>query len=442
MKKLLLLSALILFSSSWSIAQSSVKPPGGMSEIQAYSIFLENYRGESYESAVQFGRWIWKGMPKTIEGYSKFDLETNLDRLITAYGGLAKNTQDPSVREAYLDTALTIYDKVFNNFSEDQINYYDWHINKGRFYQEHSNYIDNATTKAADEYLQAYKMKPEEFTKYGDGYYMQVMLQNMVSNGKKDQVLNIIKKTEPYAPTKLVSYYDNVRNQLFESPEERITFLEGQLKENPEDTEILTQLRDLYQGQEMVEKASKISQKLYEINPSYDNTMALADIATSNANYDRAIKYLKEAMSKTDDQQQKAEIALQISDAYLNKEQLQSARRFARNAIDYDSDWGQPYIQIADTYAQAVNQCTNNRKLTKEDKAVYWLVLDYLDQAEQVDPNTANEVSRKYKSYEPVIPTSEEKFFWQPPLETGDEFTIDSSVNECYGWINETTTVR
>ena len=70
MKKLLLLSAFILFSSSWTMAQSSHEPPSGMSEIQAYSIFYENYKSESYESSLQFGRWIWKGMPETIKGYS------------------------------------------------------------------------------------------------------------------------------------------------------------------------------------------------------------------------------------------------------------------------------------------------------------------------------------------------------------------------------------
>ncbi len=121
---------------------------------------------------------------------------------------------------------------------------------------------------------------------------------------------------------------------------------------------------------------------------------------------------------------------------------MQTAREFARDATEYDSEWGDPFIQIADIYAQAVSQCTNNRKLVEKDKTVYWLVLDYLDKAKQVDSSTANEVDRKYKSYNPVTPTTEEKFFWEPPLEQGDEFVIDGSLMECYDWINETTAVR
>lgn len=441
MKKLLVIAFLVL-SSNVTMAQQSVEPPSGMSEIQAYSIFLENYKSDSYESAIQFGRWIWKGMPETIKGYSRFDLKTNLNRLITAYSEVAKKKQDPSVKEAYVDTALTIYKKMFQKYPNAKSDHYDWYISRGRLYQTHSSVIDNAAVKASQDYYKAFQIKPKEFTNFGDGYYIRVMLQEMIGQGKKDQALAVMKKAEQYASDKLKNAFNNLRNQLFDSPKERITFLEGRLKENPKNVEVLKSLRDLYREQEMTQKAREVSQKLYELNPSYENTMAIANFAVSNANYDKAIKFLKEALDKASTDKQRAEISLKISNAYLNKGQLQSARRFARSATDYDSDWGAPYIQIADIYARAVNQCTNNRKMDRKDKTVYWLVLDYLDKAKKVDPNTANEVKRKYQAYQPVTPTTEEKFFWQPPLKEGDKFKIDASLRECYGWINETTTVR
>jgi len=441
MKKLLLLSAFLLISSSWAMAQTAATPPGGLSEIQAYSIFYENYKNQSYQGAIKFGRWIWQGMPEKIKGYSKFSLKKNMGRLITAYDSLGSKAQDPSVKEAYIDTALTIYGKLFDKYN-DESDHFDWYISRGRLYQSHTDFIDDAKTKASDNYLKAYQIDPEKFTKNGQGYYMQVMLQELVSEGKKDQSLDIMKTSEQYASTKLKDYYDKLRNQLFDSPKERISFLEGQLADNPKNEKVLKQLRDLYEGQQMTDKAQKVSKKLYDIDPSYENVMGIADFAISNANYDMAVKYLKEAIGKTDKAKQKAQVALKISDAYMNQDQLQSARKYARQAINYNSDWGEPYIQIADIYAQAVSQCTSNRKMTKDDKTVYWLVLDYLDKAKQVDPNTANEVSRKYKSYKPVTPSTEEKFFWSPPLKKGDKFKIDSSLKKCYSWIDETTTVR
>ncbi len=442
MKKLLLVLAFFVFGSSATMAQSSVEPPNGMKEVQAYSLFYEYYKSESYESAIQFGRWMWQGMPETIEGYSRFDLKRNLNRLVRSYNGLAQKKEDPSLKEAYADTALSIYDQMFEKYPDAKSNHYDWYISRGRLYQTHSSVLDNASAKAAENYYEAFQLQPKEFTNYGDGYYMQVMLREMISAGKKDQSLAIMDKAEPYASEKLKDAFDNMRNDLFESPQERIAFLEGQVKDNPKDEEALKSLRDLYENQDMTEKAREASQKLYELNPSYENIMAIGDFAISNANNQMAIKYLKEAMDKAKTDKQRANIAIKISDAYLNMGQLESARKFARSATDYDSDWGQPYIQIADIYAQAVSKCTSDRKMDRKDKTVYWLVLDYLDKAKQTDPSTTSEVERNYKSYSPVTPTNEEKFFWQPSLNTGEDFEIDSSLMECYGWIDETTTVR
>lgn len=445
MKKLLLLSALVLLSSSWSFAQSeqaSAQPPSGMSEIQAYSIFYENYKSDSYEESVKFGRWIWQGMPETIEGYSRFDLKRNLGRLITVYNEVAQQQDDPSLQEAYVDTALMIFDKAFEKYPDDTETKFDWHIKRGRLLQTHSDIVDNASIKAAENYYEAFKLDQERLVERGDGYYVQRLLKDFADEGRKDEALEIIKEAEPYASEKLLSSFSDIRGDLFDSPEERIEFLEGELEDNPEDEEILTQLRDIYQDQDMSSEAREVSEKLYELNPNFENVMAVAEVAQGNANYDMAIKYYKEALDKAPEDSEKGDIALEISDAYLNEDELQDARDFARQAIDYRSDWGAPYIQIADIYARTVNVCTNDRELTPEDKAVYWLVLDYLDKAKQEDSDAANEVERKYESYKPVIPSKSEKFFWKPPLEEGEEFAVDSSLMECYAWIDETTTVR
>ncbi|NGP87525.1 tetratricopeptide repeat protein [Fodinibius halophilus] len=440
MKKLLPLLAFLIFASSATMAQ--VKPPNGMKELGAYSLFYENYKNEAYERAAEFGRWIWKGMPEKIEGYSRFELKKNLKRLAKVYSGIAEKKQDPSVKEAYMDTALTIYNKMFEKYPDAKDDHYNWYISRGRLYQKHASVIENASVKAAENYEKAFEMKPEEFTNYGNGYYIRVMLQEMIGQDKKDQALAVMKKAEPYASEKIKSAFNDMRNQLFDSPKERITFLEGQLKDNPENIEVLKALQDLYSEQEMVDKARKTSQKLYELNPNYENTLALAEFAMSNAKNKMAIKYLKEAMGKAKKDKQKAEISLDISGAYLNMEKLRDARKYARSASKYDNDWGKPYIQIADVYAQAVGKCTSGREMDSKDKAVYWIVLDYLNKAKRVDPNTASEVQRKAKSYEPVTPTNAEKHFWKPPLKNGEEFKIDSSLRKCYGWINETTKVR
>lgn len=414
--------------------------PYNMDELSAYSIFLENYKSQEYNFALQYGRWMLYKKPRSIKGYSKFDLPTQFDRIITIYTEIAKTKDDPTVHTTYLDSALMVYDMALDTFKDDEIDKFDWRLQKARFYQKNADYLSDASDKAFSIYKDLFTQDPEKMAKAGEGYYLQITIQNMVSAGKKDSALAMIKKSEPYATDKLKNYFDKVRNQLFSSPKERMTFLEGQLKDDPKNTKVLNELVDLYTDQEMYDKARQTAEKLYNINPNFENTRRLADIALDNANYKTAIKYLKEAKDKSDDKDKLKKVALDLSDSYKNIDQLQTARNYARQAAKYDPNWGQPYIKISGIYAQAINDCTSGRKMTREDKAVYWLVLDYLDKARSVDSSVANTVKQQYQTYKPVTPTTEDKFFigWKK----GQKLQINGKLNQCYSWINETTTVR
>lgn len=441
MKKTGILGLILLGAATAVSAQSNkAEIPYGMDPLSAYSIFYENYKNENYNLALDYGRWMLYKRPKTMKGYDNFSLERQFERMITIYTEIAKKKEDPTLRTAYLDSALQVYDMVFDTFGSDDIDTFDWTFRKGRYYQQHSDYLTDATSKAVALYQKLYDTDTERFTKLGEGYYAQVMLQEMVANNKKDEALAMIKKMEPYASEKLNNYFDQIRNQLFSSPDERIAYLKDKLKSEPDNVKVMSDLLDLYKRQGQFSEARKMAEQLYKKQPNYDNTVTVADNASENGDYQTAIKYYKEALQKASTAQQKKETSLQLSDAYLNIDQLQSARQYARQALQVDSKFGEAYLQMADIYAAAVNKCTSGRQMDRQDKVVYWLVLDYLDRAKQVNPNLSNTVSQQYKSYKPVTPTAEEKFFsnW----ETGDKMKVGSNLHKCYNWINETTTVR
>lgn len=438
MKKYIVAIALLFTLSSNAFAQS--EPPYGMSEIQAYSIFYENYRTGSYDMARQFGRWIIENKPRTIEGANRFSLPRQFERMITVYAELSKQANDPSISSAYVDTALTIYADAFETFSEEDIDMYEWHLNRGRFYQEYQNNIENALSNAYEDYEKAFELNPEQLTQAADGYYIQILLSNYVNNEERDKALAMIDTVEPMASPALMENINKVRNELFSDPAERVGFLEDRLAENPEDTEIMNELVDLYQETDQREKAIELAQKLYEMEQSFESARSLADFAIADGRNQDAINFLEEALELTDDTDAKKNIRLEMAEIYQNTGNLQAARSSARQASNLDSSWGQPFVRIAQIYATAVSNCTSGRQIEREDRTVYWLVLDYLDRARSVDSSTSSTVNRLYRTYEPVMPTTEMKFFrgW----EAGDSFQIDSSVNECYGWINESTTVR
>lgn len=440
MKKSLLLVFTLIFAVNAAKAQNE-PPPYGLSPLEAYSIFVEGYKNKDYTTAKLYGRWLATESPTDLEGYpAKYNAPRTMKRVIKVYEAIAEQKEDPSVKEALLDTSVMFYDKGLEVFSDEEIDPFSWRLDKGRFLQKHSNFIENGTKKAFSIYTNLFDENPEKLTQTADGYYIQITLQNLVSEQKKQQALDMIDEAEPYADEKTKDFFNKIRDQLFNSPEERIGFLKSQLEEDPKNVELLTELFDLYSEEDMTSEANDIAQKLYELDPSYENTKRLAENAMENADYNKAIKFLKEALNKTDEDSKRKNIAMDIAANYSNIDDLPQARKYARMASEIDPDWGRPYLQISRIYVALVNKCTENDKMTREDRMVYWLVLDYLDKAKRVDPNVAGSVNQLYGSYEKAAPTAEHKFFMN--LETGDKVKIDQSIDPCYSWVNETTTVR
>jgi tetratricopeptide (TPR) repeat protein len=442
MKKIISLVAVFLYVGMVSVkAQDKQVPPApyGLSPVEAYSVFSESYKNKDYQNALPYGRWLLVAHPKKIQGLPQYSGDDIFGDMIDIYEGIAKKQSDPTLKTAYLDSAAALYNTAINTFSKDEIDHYDWYMQQGRFYQEHNDFINNGMQKAVEDYQKLFDMDPKKTTQIGQGYYVQVIVNNLVGQGEKDKALSVMKTAEPYANDKTKDYFEKIRNQLFSSPQERITYLKGKVKSDPKDVKSLKELFDLYHQTDNYDAAKQVAEDLYKLNPNYDNSERLGSIATDNANYKAAIKYYKEALDKAKTTEQKKTVIKGLVSNYINLEELQTARRYAREGIRLDSHWGEPYIQIARIYAQAVNDCTTGQ-MTRKDKVVYWLVLDYLDKAKRVDPSTANKVNQLYQTYKQVVPSVEEKFYqnWKK----GEKIKVDSSLKKCYGWIDETTTVR
>ena len=438
MKKYIL--AITLLIATTSVAHCQSEPPYGMSELQAYSIFYENFRTGDWDMARMYGSWILEKKPETIQGYNRFELPKQFERLITVYSELSKKENDPTMRSAYVDTATTIYADAFATFDEDQIDYCTWYFNRGRFFQEHQSQITNGMDRAYEEYEKAFELDAERLTQAGNGYYIQILLSQYESQDDRDAALEMIEIAEPFAGSDLINAMDEVRNGLFTNPGERIAFLEGRLESNPDNMELISELASMYESTGDRAKAIEFATKLYNNEASFENIRRLADYAKADGQPRVALRYLNEAVEVVENTDTRKNLLLEISELHQNESNLQAARRFARQASQLDRNWGQPYIRLARIYASAISQCSSGRQIDRDDRTIYWLVLDNLDRARSVDSSTANAVSREYRTYEPALPTAEDKFFrgW----EAGDSIRIGSNISECYAWIDETTTVR
>lgn len=436
--KLLLGIIFVIGLPSLLLGQS--EPPYGMSNLEAYAVFSDAYRTGDYDLAVTFGEWMLEAKPREIQGHGGFNLEQQYVRFIAIYTKFAVDANDPAEKSVLFARVLDVFDMVEETFEETEIDRFRWTYRKARFYHENQEHLENGMKNAIEYYEKAYQMNQQQFAELSDGFYARFLLSTYVSRGESEKALHMIDQIEAYASPSLAGAIDEARNELFSNPEERVVFLEERLEreENPQAT--LEELISLYERLGDRQKVRETAQKLYEINPGFGNTRRLADIAISNAEYQTALRYLNEAYEKSPDANRRKRIALEIADTYQNLDNLQSAREHTLRAIEIDNNFGQAYLQIASIYASTISQCTSGRRIEREDRTVYWLILDYLDRAAERDPSVRNAANRQRQSYLGAIPSSEDKFFrgW----ETGDVFAINGSIGECYNWINETTTVR
>ncbi|MDI6401793.1 hypothetical protein QLX67_07295 [Balneolaceae bacterium ANBcel3] len=429
---------LLLFSVLIAVSAASSQP-FGYTPLQVQSLFSEEYRNEQYEQALLYGRWLVEAHPKEMEEYpGNFRGDRNFSRMIDIYEYIAEEQDDPSLREAYLDSSIQMYDRVLALFTEDEIDLYRWHFNRGRFFQKHAEYLESGFQRALQDYETMFELDPERATKSGSGYYVHLLVQNYARQNNREAAFAIMNRAQDYADESTLEFFAKTRNDLITDPHERIEMLSEDLEEDPGNMDILQELYELYQATGNRDKSREVANKMYNAEPSLDNILRLADKTENDGNYIEANRYLSEA-HELQDGRDKARSSLRIANNFLRLRNLQNARLYAQRAAREDTSWGEPFITIAQIYGETISRCAGS-EMTRIDRAVYWLVLDYLDRARQRNSGVTNTVNRLYRTYEPVTPSAEDKFYqnWT----TGEKLKVDGSLRECYSWINEETTIR
>jgi tetratricopeptide (TPR) repeat protein len=343
--------------------------------------------------------------PEKLEGNPRFSLLTQYERMAKIYQEIARSKEDPSEKAAYVDSARIILNEALELFGDDRKTEFDLTFSRGRFYQQNYNNIDDGLQKAYNDYAKLFELNPERAISLGDGYYLRQALNNIVRKGTKEEAQDFIDNVKPHADGEALAFIEEKQQEILGSPEEQIAYFTPLIEKNPENLDAWKALEAAYEDLDNREKLNEVKLKINELEPTYESAMDLAEFARSNADYQDAVKYYNQAMERTNDDSEKKDLYLRLADMHINLEELATAKGYV------------------------------------SDKVVYWLVIDYLNKAKQVDPSVANTVNRQMSSFQEVTPNSEDKFFTLN-LENGQTISVDGSLNSCYSFINESTTVR
>lgn len=426
-----LLMAGVLLAGAWSrpaLAQSAEEPDEG-TKMTNYSLYYEDFKAGNYASARNYVTWMLENAP-AYAGPGKAD-DRNFERAVVIYDSLASRAPEPDLARAYLDTALALHDQAVSTLKDIgvEVDEFKWTLDKGRFIQKHPQQLADIQDLAVQQYQKAYEMNPEGI----DPYYVTLLVRAHAQQDKQ-RAVEFMEEVEGRYPDNadIQNYIAQVRNQLFDSPEERMSFLRDQFEKNPTDAKIAAELFDIYQQLGMRNEAYAMGDKLMEMDPTPSTYRILAKLRLDDGQPQEAFELYEKAVEAAGEATKTDYYNMGIAQQQMGS--LARARTYFRQALQLDPNFGAALIAIGDLYVTAVSNCGT---FEREDRAVYWLAVDYYNRAKNADSSVSNAANNKIRTYQRSFPDQEALFFkgWQP----GQSYQINYG---CYSWINEGTTVK
>ncbi|TDI68962.1 MAG: tetratricopeptide repeat protein [Bacteroidetes bacterium] len=394
-----------------------------------YSLYAEYWRNKSFDSSLPYLRWILKCAPGFPSGSDR-----NYRRAVDVYEGIGLASEDLDIRRTYLDSALYIHDVAVPNLKDAgfEADPFNWMFNKGRFMQSHPVDLEDIQHEVGGVYQKAFEIDAARL----EPYYINFIISDLVIRDQKTNAIEFMEVAEnAYGDSgEYGVMIKEWRGRLFTSPEERIEFIEGQLADDPDNVELVSDLFNLYVDEEMRDMVYDLAPRLMELDPTAKTFRLVAKMRLDDGDTDGAIELYNQSLEMDDGQDSAMEVYYNIGVAHQQEGRLSRARTSYRQALRVDSGYGEALMSIGDLYVAAVQGCGS---FEREDRAVYWLAADYFERARRLDDRVSAQIRSRLSTLSQLYPTAEDKFFknWT----TGGDFRIDYG---CYTWIGESTRVR
>jgi tetratricopeptide (TPR) repeat protein len=206
----------------------------------------------------------------------------------------------------------------------------------------------------------------------------------------------------------------------------------AKLEENKNNMDWLSGTIGLFKNLKCTESPTyfKASMYAHTIAPTAESAIGVAEMSYRNKDYAKAVSLLEEAVSLSQDNNEKAEA--QYKAAFINYQEIKNfskAREFARAAIVNRPNWGAPYLLISRMYAETKN--ISDEPLLNN--TVFWAAVETAEKAKRVDASATAEANQLINAFTAHFPRKSDLFFLG--IQEGDSYTVP-------GWINESVIVK
>ncbi len=369
------------------LAQSA---PGDQETRIHYSLYYENYKNENYRDAIPDLVWILYNAP----GFNR-NSDVNFRRAVEIFQALADEEDDPAFKRVWFDSALVHFDRAIPVLSglEADFDPYIWTRNKGRFIQTNINHLSDLRTDMIDSYQATYELDPKRI----DPYYLDVIISDMYQSGDIGSTLNFLRELQNERGDE--DSIDSLIRKYFVviPPDEQIAFLEEQYAEAPDNTELVTQLFELYQQEGYREEMLGLADQVLAMEPEPATLRILTKMYVEDGDNERAIETFRQ-MEAIPDIELRPQDYYNLGLAYQDMEDFRQARDQFRLALDTDPDFRPARVAIPNLYSTAVASCG---VADREQAAVFWLIADQY--AQIGDQDGVNRMSTAFPTAEDIF---------------------------------------
>ncbi len=417
--------------------------------LRNYSLYYEYYKQKNYNEALPFWRLVYNNSCMQImlqqPKYNK------VPRVVYQNGASiykhlivdALKNKNADLANAYVDTLMMIYNKRMGSYPSDSARVLGY---KG---------IDLLKFKGNDPSAlnDAYRLLAKAIKLYKDktpvptmAAFMDITIslykdnivtgEEVVNNYAK--LSDIIEKKLNEEPnnTEVQKLKDNIAS-LFTSSgaatcESLISLFSPHFEENKNNPEALKKYIYWLKNTDCTDKDLYLQSMiaLNKIQPASSLAFDISQILKKRGQYDKAINYLKQAVTLESDGSSKSKFYLDIADiTFRIKKDLPKAKDYCEQAIQSDPKSGLPHILLGSIYANAKNYGDNELA----HQSVFWAAVDQFTLAKKKDPSLTDMANERIAIYSKHFPSNETVFFFG--FKEGSTYVIK-------GWINETTKVR
>ena len=383
------------------------------------NFFKEACDNKDYDGATRYLQELLAKCPKASEN--------TFVRGITLYKNKINRAKSLDEKNMYVDSLLLLYDLRNVNFGS--------HATRGTAYildrkaREYLTYRPNDRAGIREAFREAIEAGGAK----SDPETVAVYFTNLCED---------YKNTDEVMPDEVLSEYDRLAPIFTNNPaaaeykdqfdaafglsgaascENLESLFSAKLAAAPEDEALLAQAVALMSRAECSSDFYfSVAEKYYEVKPSSETAMFLAQAFQNNGDFAKAKTYLNEALAVEQDPAERQLLLVRIALVGLAANEIPDAADAARQARDLNPEDGVPYFVLAQCYASSAAACGGFAG-----QAVYWAAYDTMSKALELLPSDSEYVEPAKKSltaFRNGFPSSEECFFNE--LSEGARYTV------------------